>query len=46
MGQGASMSLPIFGLFMQKVYADKSLGISPDDDWDKPVLYKIYRSEL
>lgn len=40
MGQGASMALPIFGLFMQKVYADKSLGISPDNDWDKPVLQK------
>lgn len=27
-GQGASMALPIFGLYMQQVYADKSIGIS------------------
>jgi penicillin-binding protein 1A len=27
-GQGASMALPIVGLFMQKVYADSKLGIS------------------
>ena len=27
-GQGASMALPIFGLYMQQVYADKSVGIS------------------
>lgn len=31
MGQGASTSLPIFGLFMQKVYADKSINISTGD---------------
>lgn len=28
LGQGASMALPIWGLYMQKVYADKSLNIS------------------
>ena len=38
MGQGASMALPIFATFLQKVYANPSLGISPNDDWDKPVL--------
>ena len=27
-GQGASMALPIYGLYMQKVYADKTLGYS------------------
>lgn len=27
-GQGASMALPIWGIFMQKVYADKSIKIS------------------
>lgn len=30
LGQGANMALPIYGFFMRKVYADKSLGISPD----------------
>lgn len=33
-GQGANMSLPIFGLFMQKVYADKELGYSETEDFD------------
>ncbi len=35
-GQGANMALPIFGLFMQKVYADSlQLGISKRD-FDRP----------
>ena len=29
-GQGASMALPIWGLFMKKCYADKSLSVSSD----------------
>lgn len=35
-GQGASMALPIWALFMQKVYADKTLGISEEATFDKP----------
>ncbi|CAM1334286.1 transglycosylase domain-containing protein [Tenacibaculum aestuariivivum] len=35
LGQGATMALPIWGLFMQKCYADKSLNISKVD-FDKP----------
>ncbi|MCM1520931.1 MAG: penicillin-binding protein [Lachnoclostridium sp.] len=35
-GQGAAMALPIYGLFMKKVYADKSLGISPDAKFNFP----------
>ncbi|TAF46540.1 MAG: penicillin-binding protein [Sphingobacteriales bacterium] len=31
LGEGANTALPIFGLFMQKVYADKSLGITKND---------------
>ena len=34
-GQGASMALPIWALFMQKVYADKSLAV-PQRDFEKP----------
>lgn len=34
-GQGASTALPIFGLFMQKVYADKTLGYSTNDQFSK-----------
>ncbi|MGL5636865.1 MAG: transglycosylase domain-containing protein [Bacteroidales bacterium] len=32
-GQGANMALPIYGLYMQKVYADKSLGYSQDEQF-------------
>jgi penicillin-binding protein 1A len=35
-GQGASMALPIYGLFMQKVYADEALGYSPVENFDIP----------
>lgn len=34
-GQGASTALPIFGLFMQKVYADETLGYSTNDQFSK-----------
>jgi penicillin-binding protein 1A len=35
MGQGATMALPIWGIFMDKCYKEKSLGIS-DKDFDAP----------
>ncbi len=35
-GQGASMALPIFALYMQKVLADESLGYSSTDEFDIP----------
>ena len=35
-GQGAKMALPIWGIFMKKVWADKELGITPDDKFAKP----------
>ena len=35
-GQGASMALPIWALFMQKVYADKSIAM-PQRDFEAPV---------
>jgi penicillin-binding protein 1A len=37
-GQGASMALPIYALFMQKVYADKSLNFS-QAPFEKPENY-------
>jgi penicillin-binding protein 1A len=40
-GQGANMALPIWALFMQKVYADKSLGISPDDRFEAPQGFSV-----
>ncbi|RLD31047.1 MAG: penicillin-binding protein, partial [Bacteroidetes bacterium] len=36
LGQGANMALPIWALFMKKVYNDPSLGISKGD-FDKPL---------
>lgn len=35
-GQGARMALPIWAIFMKKVWADKDLEISPDDKFVKP----------
>ncbi len=35
-GQGASMALPVFALFIKKVYNNAKLGISPDDTFDIP----------
>ena len=35
-GQGASMALPIWGLYMNKVYADESLPYSQDETFDIP----------
>lgn len=37
-GQGASMALPIWALYMQKVYQNEELGISKDP-FKKPELY-------
>lgn len=38
-GQGASMALPVYGLFMQKVYADKTLGYTEDEVFEIPAQY-------
>ncbi len=35
-GQGASMALPIWAIYMNKVYADKSLGYSQDEQFVFP----------
>ena len=35
-GQGASMALPIWGIYMKKVFADKSLGYSENERFDIP----------
>ena len=39
MGQGATMALPIFALYMQKVYQDKGLGYNEDTVFDLPEDY-------
>jgi len=35
-GQGAAVALPIWALYMKKVWEDKSLGISPDLKFERP----------
>ncbi|MBP7498215.1 MAG: penicillin-binding protein, partial [Bacteroidales bacterium] len=35
LGQGANMSLPIWAIYMKKVYGDKNIKISKDD-FEKP----------
>jgi penicillin-binding protein 1A len=37
MGQGANMALPIYALFLDKVFKDGALGVNPTDNWDKPL---------
>lgn len=34
-GQGASMALPVTGLFLKKIYADKTLGYGANEDFEK-----------
>jgi penicillin-binding protein 1A len=36
MGQGATMALPIFAYYMQKIYADETLDYSEDEHFDFP----------
>ncbi len=36
-GQGASMALPIWGLYMNKLYADKNLPYSQEETFDIPI---------
>ncbi len=37
MGQGANMALPIFALFLDRVYKDPRLGYTQLDQWEKPL---------
>ncbi len=38
LGQGANMALPIWALYMQKVYADETLPYSTKDKFEKPKI--------
>ena len=40
-GQGANMALPVFALFLQKVYADPQFGIMEADEFETPVNFNI-----
>lgn len=41
-GQGASMALPIYALYMQKVYADTELGYDAEEIFDVPKWFDPY----
>ncbi len=41
-GQGASMALPIFALYMQKVFADTELGYDENEQFDVPDWFDPY----
>jgi penicillin-binding protein 1A len=41
LGQGANMALPIYGLFMQKVYADSTRGVTALDKFEKPPNFNL-----
>ena len=45
MGQGATMALPIWVIFMKKVYADPTLGFSPMEKFDIPADYNPCASQ-
>ncbi|HEX2970560.1 MAG TPA: transglycosylase domain-containing protein [Bacteroidales bacterium] len=40
-GQGAEMALPVFGLFLKKVYNDPELGIMEADEFEIPEGFNI-----
>jgi penicillin-binding protein 1A len=40
-GQGAATALPIFGIFMKKVYDDPQFGIMEADEFEKPSNFNI-----
>ncbi len=40
-GQGANMALPVWALFMQKVYADETLGITQEEKFEAPPGFNI-----
>lgn len=40
-GQGAVIALPIFGLFLKKIYADPQLGIMEADQFERPAGFDM-----
>ena len=45
-GQGAAIALPIWGLYMQKVFADKTLGYSEQDVFEIPEDFDPCKDKL
>lgn len=44
-GQGASMALPIYALYMQRVYRDTTLGYSEEEQFDIPEWFERIKCE-
>jgi penicillin-binding protein 1A len=40
-GQGANMALPIWALYMKKVYANNSLGVTQSDKFELVPTHKL-----
>jgi len=41
LGAGSNMALPIFGLYMQKIYNDEDFAIMQSDKFEKPARFNI-----
>ncbi|MBN2349475.1 MAG: transglycosylase domain-containing protein [Bacteroidales bacterium] len=41
MGSGTSMAMPVWGNYMQRIYADSTLGISQEDIFEKPEGFSL-----
>jgi penicillin-binding protein 1A len=41
LGSGTNMALPIYGEFIQRVYADSTLGITMEDDFERPLDFYV-----
>jgi penicillin-binding protein 1A len=41
LGSGANMALPIFGIYLQKIFNDPSLYIKPEDKFEKPPGFNV-----
>ncbi len=41
LGQGANMALPIWALYMQEVYNNEEIPVTPEDTFEEPVNFNI-----
>jgi penicillin-binding protein 1A len=41
MGSGTNMALPIYAEFFKRVYADSTLGITMEDDFERPLDFYV-----
>ena len=41
LGSGTNMALPIFGEFLKRVYADSTLGITMEDEFERPLDFYV-----